>query len=118
MYLHYRKQVGMWAWLLHRITGVGVLLFLFLHILDTMMVGFGPGVYETFINLYRSAFVKVLEVLLVASVLYHALNGVRITIIDLWEGATRVQQQLFYGATVIFIVVFLPAAYFMLKPLF
>lgn len=117
-YPDYRGQVGMWAWILHRITGVGVLLFLFLHILDTMMVGFGPQVYETFVGLYRSGFIKVLEVALVASVLYHAVNGIRVIIVDFWGGATRIQQQLFYSTVVIFVVTFLPAAYFMLRPLF
>ena len=31
------------AWLLHRISGLAIMLFLFLHVLDTCLIGFGPS---------------------------------------------------------------------------
>ncbi|MBM2843086.1 MAG: sdhC, partial [Anaerolineales bacterium] len=36
--LHYRGREGQWAYLLHRVTGLGTLLFLTIHILDTSTV--------------------------------------------------------------------------------
>ena len=42
----YKGQSGMWSWLLHRVTGLGILLFLFVHIVDISLLGFGPVVYD------------------------------------------------------------------------
>ena len=66
---------GYWAWLLHRVSGVAIVLFLFLHVLDTSLVGFGPAAYESFVSLYRHPVFRVLEVVLAAAVLYHGING-------------------------------------------
>jgi succinate dehydrogenase / fumarate reductase cytochrome b subunit len=49
--LSYRGREGYWAWLLHRVSGVAIILFLFLHILDTSLIGFGPAAYESFVLL-------------------------------------------------------------------
>jgi len=43
----------MLAWALHRITGVAVLLFLFMHIIETSLLGFGPAVYNSTLNIYK-----------------------------------------------------------------
>ena len=114
----YRGREGMWAWLLHRVTGVGVLFFLLIHILDTALVLFGPELYNHAIGLYRMPAFRVMEVVLAGSVLYHALNGVRITLIDFWDKAVKWNRQLFYGEVVLFFVLFLPSAYMMLRPVF
>jgi succinate dehydrogenase / fumarate reductase cytochrome b subunit len=52
----YKGRVGQWSWIFHRVTGVGVLLFLFAHIIDTLLVGFGPEVYNKVIAIYRHPF--------------------------------------------------------------
>jgi succinate dehydrogenase / fumarate reductase cytochrome b subunit len=115
----YRGREGYWAWLLHRISGLGVLVFLILHIVDTMLVGFGPALYDHAIEtLYRNPFARVGEVVLVAALLYHAANGLRITIIDFWPNAETLQRQLWYTVWVLFFVMFIPAAFVMLRPLF
>lgn len=108
----------MWSWILHRATGVAVLLFLLVHIIDTMLIGFGPSLYNQAINLYRNPFFRVGEVFLAAAVLYHAINGVRIMIVDFWPGSTRLHRKLFYAGVILFLVVFIPSAYFMLRPVF
>lgn len=106
------------SWALHRLTGLGVVLFLFLHILDTMLVLLGPQAYETFIGIYRLTFMRVLEVALAAAVLYHAGNGVRITVYDLWPRATRYDRYVFLVGLVIYPVIVLPMAYLMLREVF
>jgi succinate dehydrogenase / fumarate reductase, cytochrome b subunit len=93
-------------------------LFLFLHILDTCLVGFGPIAYETFVSLYRVPVFRVLEVALSGAVLYHGMNGIRIILIDFVDNATRIQRQLWYAVWASFLVLFLPAAFFMLRPVF
>lgn len=114
----YRGGVGQWSWALHRITGVGVLLFLLLHILDTFLIILGPEQYNRIIALYRVPMFRVMEVGLFAAVLFHALNGLRIILIDFWEDLTRFHRQLFYAELVAFIAIMLPVAYLMLKPVF
>ncbi len=114
-YVTYRGREGMWSWMLHRLTGVGVLVFLLAHIVDTAMIGWGPAAYNKMIALYRQPFFRVGEVALAGAVLYHALNGIRITIIDFWPEATVAQRKLFYGVAVVFAVVYIPTALYMLK---
>jgi succinate dehydrogenase / fumarate reductase, cytochrome b subunit len=116
--LSYRGREGYWAWLLHRVSGVAVILFLFLHVLDTSLIGFGPHAYETFVALYRLPLFRVLEVALAGAVLYHGINGIRIILIDFVDRATRIQRQLWYGVWASFLVLFLPSAYLMLRPVF
>ena len=85
----YKGSPGQWSWLLHRVTGVAIILFLFAHVVDTAVVGWGPEAYNRVVGVYHNSFVRLLELGLVAAVLYHALNGVRIMIIDFWPRAPR-----------------------------
>ena len=114
-YLTYRGGAGQWAWMLHRLTGVGVFIFLLAHIVDTAVIGWGPKAYNTAMALYRRPVFRVGEVLLAGAVLYHALNGIRIVIIDFWPEATLLERKLFYAVAVVFAVVYIPAALYMLK---
>ncbi len=108
----------MWSWIFHRGSGLAVLGFLFLHILDTSLIGFGPEHYNKFVKIYQSALFRPLEVLLMAFVIFHSLNGLRIILIDFWPKAARIQKGLNMATTLLTIALFLPAAYFMLRPIF
>ncbi len=114
----YRGGIGQWSWALHRVTGLGVLLFLCLHILDTALVVLGPEHYNAVINLYRHPLFRVMEVGLAASVLFHALNGLRITLMDVWDGLTRFHRQLFFIEVTCCVVIMIPVTYLMLHPVF
>ena len=98
----------MWTWVLHRITGVSIFFFLFAHVIDTAMVRVSPEVYNTAVETYKNPIVGVMEVGLVAAVLFHALNGVRIILVDFWEQGPRYQRQLTYGVAGVFVVLFVP----------
>src|SRR5207245_11576571 len=74
----YRGQTGMWAWMLHRITGIGVLLFLIVHIVDISLLGFGPTVYNEGIALFGTIVVRIVSLALIGALLYNAFNGIRI----------------------------------------
>lgn len=114
----YLGREGYVAWLLHRVSGLGVLLFLFLHILDTSLIGFGPEVYETFVEFYRHPAIRVLEAILVVAVIFHAGNGVRVILIDFWPRGVEYQRQMFWIGAVLFPLVVLPVVYIMLRPVF
>ena len=116
--IRYRGREGYWAWLLHRVSGVAILVFLFLHILDTALVGFGPEAYESFVVVYRHPVFRVMEVALAAAVLYHGINGLRIIVMDFVDEASRAQRQLWYLAWAVFLLLFVPTAFLMLRPVF
>lgn len=113
----YRGGVGQWSWALHRITGVGVLIFLCLHILDTALIVLGPDHYNAIIALYRHPAFKVMEVGLVACVLFHALNGVRILLIDFHPSLTWFHARMFAVQMALFLLILLPVGYVMLRHL-
>ncbi|HEV2494897.1 MAG TPA: succinate dehydrogenase, cytochrome b556 subunit [Terriglobia bacterium] len=114
-YLTYRGKEGQWAWILHRLTGLGVLLFLLIHIVDIALIGWGPAVFNKLLFLYREPVFRLSEIVLAGAVLYHALNGVRIVIIDFWPAATTVHKRMAYAVWVLFGVVFIPTAIYMLS---
>ena len=113
-YITYRGREGQWSWLLHRITGIGVFLFLLAHILDTAMIGWGPRIYNETMAIYRHPLFRIGEVILAGAVLYHALNGVRIIIIDFWPESNAAQKKYFYAVVVLFALIFVPAAIYMM----
>ena len=68
-YMTYRGREGHYAYLLHRLTGLGTLLFLIIHIVDTATVYYFPSLYEHAIELYRSTPFLIGEIGLVFSVI-------------------------------------------------
>ena len=117
-YLTYRGGPGHWSWILHRVTGVGVFLFLLIHIVDISLIGWGPGVFNKLLFLYRHPVFRVGEVALVGAVLYHAINGVRICISDFWPETMAAHRKLSFGVGFIFVTVFIPTAIYMLSLIF
>jgi succinate dehydrogenase / fumarate reductase cytochrome b subunit len=100
----------MWAWIFHRLTGLGVLLFLSIHILETFTLALGPDFYNQTMELYNTAFFRVAEIGLLFAVLYHAINGTRITIQDFWPALWRHERILVWVSFAIVILVFVPLA--------
>ncbi|WP_116041190.1 succinate dehydrogenase, cytochrome b556 subunit [Amycolatopsis palatopharyngis] len=111
----YRGDPGMWSWVLHRITGVLTFFFLFVHVLDTALVRVSPNVYDEVIETYKSPLVNLLEVGLVGAVLFHALNGIRVMLIDFWEPGPRYQRPMLWTIIGIWILVMVPGTYYMLE---
>jgi len=80
------KGVGMWAWVLFRISGLVLVAYLFVHI---WVISHGRTSAESLNNLFDmfdKPFLVFLDLMLVSAVLYHALNGVRIVLMDLGIG--------------------------------
>jgi succinate dehydrogenase / fumarate reductase, cytochrome b subunit len=106
----YRGRFGQLEWALHRLSGLGVLLFLLLHVLDTSTVYFAPAAYGFFVTLYKNPLFGLGEIALGAAVIYHALNGLRVTIMDFWPRLWDKQPQariIVWGA---FAILFVPTA--------
>ena len=108
MLLRYRGGEGMLAWAFHRISGVAIWAFLVLHVVDIFLVGAAPDTYDTLLAIYAHPIGIVLEWLLGAAVLYHALNGLRIIVIDFWPALTRYHRELWYASWVLFFLIGIP----------
>ena len=106
----YRGREGMWSWVAHRISGVLIFLFLFAHVLDTALVRVSPEAYNTVMEAYKNPIVGLGEAGLVAAVLFHALNGLRIVAVDFWAKGPRYQRQMFWAVLAGFAVLFVPFA--------
>src|SRR5437762_5696537 len=104
----YKGREGQWSWIAHRVTGVAIILFLFAHVVDTALVGWGPNAYNRVVSVYHNPLIRLLELGLVAAVIYHALNGLRIMIIDFWPKASDWNRQLIYGTTGLFVASMIP----------
>ncbi|WP_280402407.1 succinate dehydrogenase, cytochrome b556 subunit [Nocardia carnea] len=105
----YRGDPGMWSWALHRITGVTVFFFLFVHVLDTALVRVSPEMYDDAIAIYKTPIVALMEMGLVFCVLFHALNGVRVILVDFWSKGPRYQKQMLWGIIGLLVVLLVPS---------
>ena len=106
-----------WSWIAHRVTGVGIILFLFAHVVDTALVGWGPEAYNKVVSVYHNPFIRLLELALVAFVIYHGLNGVRIMIFDFWPKAVDYERQLSFGTIGLFVTAMIPITFIIVRPI-
>src|SRR6201999_1255180 len=93
----YRGDPGMWSWVLHRISGATIFFFLFVHVVDTALVRVSPNAYDAVVGLMEAG--------LVGAVLFHALNGIRVILIDSWSQGPRYQRLMLWIVAGIFVVV-------------
>ncbi len=105
----YEGGLGQRAWILHRLTGLGVFAFLALHIIDIFVVGFNPAVFNTLSVIYHLPVMRMGHIILFYCVIFHAVNGVRIIILDLFPHLWRYQKQSIQVAMVVVMLLFIPS---------
>lgn len=115
--LRYKGREGMWTWILHRATGLGVLLFLIAHVVDTGIIIYRPDWYDHALALYRHPLFRIAELFVFFGVLYHAVNGLRIIIQDFWPYVMQRQRQLSMAVAAIVVVAMIPITWIMVAPL-
>jgi succinate dehydrogenase / fumarate reductase cytochrome b subunit len=116
--LSYRGREGMWTWILHRVTGLGILLFLIIHVVETATVIYFPATYDWFLESYKTGLFRFAELVIFFSVLYHAVNGLRIVVQDFWPYVMERQRQLVWASAVVVVLAMLPVTWMMLAPIF
>jgi succinate dehydrogenase / fumarate reductase cytochrome b subunit len=109
----YKGHEGQYSWLLHRVTGVAIILFLFAHVIDTAVVGWGPEAYDRVVSVYENPVVRLLELGLVAAVVFHSLNGIKITILDFFPGLASHIRVIGIATVVAFVVAMVPITWIM-----
>jgi len=98
-----RSQVwgttGMWAWLLHRVTGLGLVFYILLH---TILMGIsllsGKESFDATLSvLMNHPFFEFLDIILLGTVIYHGFNGIRILLFDFGIGVSvKSQKRIFW----------------------
>lgn len=94
----YKGREGQWAFTLHRLSGIAILVYLLLHVfsIGSMVLGeeFYMRIHETYdFVLFRLGLVGV-----VAAVVYHSFNGLRIILMDFTTFGVRIQAKMFWVA--------------------
>jgi succinate dehydrogenase / fumarate reductase cytochrome b subunit len=79
-------------------------------VLDTALVRVSPEAYNTVMGTYKNPIVGLGETGLVAAVVFHGLNGLRVIAVDFWSKGPRLQRQMFWAVVVGFVVLFAPFA--------
>jgi len=100
----YRGREGMWSWVGHRITGVVIFFFLLVHVLDTSLVRVSPGAYDAVIATYKNPLMALGEVGLVAAIIFHAFNGLRLILVDFWKQGPKYQRQMLWGVIILWAI--------------
>ncbi len=95
MLIAYQSGVGMWAFLLHRLTGLSLIFYLLMHIVVISTSLKGPQAFDHLLGTLTSPPFIVADLALLAAILFHGLNGVRIILFDTGVGI-RVQKPLFW----------------------
>ena len=93
----YRYFTGSLAYVLHRVTGLALLFFLFFHILSITKSQATPEAYDLMIRRMQEPDFKIGEVLLFAGLVFHGLNGIRILIVDFAWKRTVNHKRMFWG---------------------
>ncbi|WP_216645156.1 succinate dehydrogenase, cytochrome b556 subunit [Isoptericola halotolerans] len=107
----YRGREGMWSWVAHRVTGVLIFFFLLVHVLDTALVRVSPEAYNAVIGTYQTPIMGLGEVGLVAAIVFHAFNGIRIALVDFWAKGPKYHRLMLWiviGLCVVTMAGFLP----------
>jgi succinate dehydrogenase / fumarate reductase cytochrome b subunit len=114
--VRYRVSWAQLAWFGHRLSGVGVLVYLFMHIVENSMLLLGPEVYNATLGLFRNPVIRALEIVLMAALVYHSLNGLKIILIDFVPAATAWYRPLTYGVVIATVVAMVPLSIIMFAP--
>lgn len=88
------RGLGMWAYALNRITGIGLVVYLYLHLVVLSLLAQGASGWDAFIALAKTPLFLALDVILLVGLLIHGLNGLRVTLNALNIGVAA-QKQLF-----------------------
>lgn len=97
----YRYFTGSLAYVLHRVTGIALIFFLFFHILSITKSQATPEAYDLMIRRMQEPDFKIGEILLFAGLLYHGLNGMRILLVDFVWTRTTHHNRLWWGFAVL-----------------
>ncbi|MFN2136984.1 MAG: succinate dehydrogenase, cytochrome b556 subunit [Candidatus Promineifilaceae bacterium] len=111
--IRYRGRSGQYSWIAHRLSGLAILSFLVIHVWDTANAYFAPHLYAWSLALFKNPLFALGEIGVMAAVLYHAMNGLRITLLDFKPEWWLYQGRSAIIVWILFFVIFIPIAILM-----
>jgi succinate dehydrogenase / fumarate reductase cytochrome b subunit len=99
-------STGFISFVLRRVTGVALVLYLAIHMWVIGSAIQGPEVFDARLNLVQTDFFKLMEIVLLAGVVYHAFDGLRLLIVHYFN-VSNYQRSLFYavfGISIILVI--------------
>ncbi len=103
----YRGREGQWAFLLHRLSGIAIAVYLLIHVVNISLAMFGPEVANRAMVMFHSWPFRFGLLALGAGVTYHALNGLRIIAMDFTGWGVRHQRTLWYVVMILSVLIFI-----------
>jgi succinate dehydrogenase / fumarate reductase cytochrome b subunit len=107
-----RRKTGSYAFILNRVTAIGLTLYLILHLVMLGNLAIGAEAYDNFIAFAHNPIIKIGEMLVIVAGCIHGLNGIRIALTSFGIGV-RFQKQMFFGSMTIALIIIFIFAYFM-----
>lgn len=111
-----RGEMNRWAFYAHRVSGLAILGFLCLHVLDVSVYAFSPTVFDQVHRLYATVPMRLFECGLLLALLFHALNGLRVVAIDLWDLGGAAASRLLTGVVGVTVVLTIAGSVVILRP--
>jgi succinate dehydrogenase / fumarate reductase, cytochrome b subunit len=108
----YRGREGQWAFLLHRISGIAILLYLLIHTISIGSVMLGEQAYMSIHKIYDFVLFRLGLIGVAGAVAYHAFNGLRIILMDFTDWGVKYQRELWYGVLGLAVITVLYALYY------
>lgn len=105
-----KKKIGSLAFALNRLTGLGLVLYLFLHLGVLSLLLQGEDGWDEFIRLARTPLFLSLDVILIFGILFHGLNGIRVALVGMGI-SVRNHRQLFWVLITIGLVLLVISAW-------
>jgi succinate dehydrogenase / fumarate reductase cytochrome b subunit len=115
--LRYRGRSGQWAWIFHRISGLLTVAFIVAHVLDSTLITFFPRQYEKTVQVFKTPPAALGEIAVIGAVLYHAVNGLRIAVLDYRPEWWQHQKKAGEAVQAVFALLYIPIAVRMLASL-
>ena len=97
------------AFVLNRITALGLVLYLAIHLVVLSLLAFGESAWDTFVAIARSPAVLMLDIVLIAGILIHGLNGLRLSLVGLGVG-DHYQKTMFVVLMLVALVILVVAS--------
>ena len=107
----YRLSTGSAAWLVHRISGIALALYLALHIMVLSSIS-DKAAFDKFMVMTDSLPVRLMELALMGTVAAHALNGLRLMMLEAGL-PSRYQKPLFFMAGIVWFFLIAAGGYVM-----
>lgn len=113
-----RSEANRLAFYTHRLSGIAIFAFLALHIIDVSLVAISAALYDDVHRLYGTAVMRLFECGLLFALLFHALNGLRLIAIDVWDLGVQAATKILNGVVVASVLVTVAGSIVILRPVF